>query len=56
MSDPNAVTSNAPRRRSGCLTTLLLTFLAALIIGGIVVWKVVDSGFGMKWLAENFQK
>jgi hypothetical protein len=36
--------------------TLMLTFLAALIIGGIVVWKVVDSGFGMKWLAENFQK
>jgi hypothetical protein len=25
-------------------------------IGAIVVWKVVDSGFGMKWLAENFQK
>jgi len=33
-----------------------LTLLAALIIGGIVMWKVLDSGLGMKWLAENFQK
>ena len=33
-----------------------LTFLAVVVIGGLVVWKVVDSGFGMKWLAEHFQK
>jgi hypothetical protein len=35
---------------------LVLSLLAVLIIGGIVVWKVVDSGFGMKWLAEHFEK
>lgn len=35
---------------------MALTFLAVVIIGGIVAWKLVDSGFGMKWLAEHFQK
>jgi hypothetical protein len=51
-----ASTPATVRHRLGCFATLALTFLAALIIGGIVVWKVVDSGFGMKWLVENFQK
>jgi len=35
---------------------LVLTLLAAVIIGGLVLWKAVDAGFGMKWLAEHFQK
>lgn len=35
---------------------LLFTFLALLIIGGLVAWKALDSGFGMKWLAAQFQK
>jgi hypothetical protein len=56
MSEPNPASSPAPRRGPGCFTTLALTFLAAVIIGGLVVWKVVDSGFGLKWLAEHFQQ
>ncbi|OYW75403.1 MAG: hypothetical protein B7Z37_13350 [Verrucomicrobia bacterium 12-59-8] len=35
---------------------LSLSLLAVVIIGGVMVWKVVDAGFGMKWLAEHFQK
>lgn len=35
---------------------MALTFLAVVIIGGVIAWKVVDSGFGMRWLAEHFQK
>lgn len=56
MPDLNATPSAVPRRRPGCFATLALTFLAAVIIGGLVVWKVVDSGFGLKWLAEHFQQ
>ncbi|MGV3661940.1 MAG: hypothetical protein ACO1TE_17260 [Prosthecobacter sp.] len=55
MSELNAVPT-APRRRPGCFTFLFLTFLALLIIGGIVAWKLVDTGFGFKWLAEHFQQ
>lgn len=55
MSETHAV-SPAPRRRSGCFTFLLLTVLALLVIGGLVAWKALDSGFGMKWLAEHFQQ
>lgn len=46
----------APRRRSGCSTFVVLTFLTVLTIGGIVAWKLVDSGFGLKWIAEHFQQ
>jgi len=56
MAEPNSAPAPASRRRPGCFFTLALTFLAVVIIGGAVVWKVVDSGFGMKWLAEHFQK
>lgn len=56
MAEPNSTPASAPRRRPGCFTTLALTFLAFTIIGGIIAWKVVDSGFGMKWLAAHFQK
>lgn len=56
MAEPNSTPAPAPRHGSGCFTTLALTFLAVVVIGGLVVWKVVDSGFGMKWLAEHFQK
>lgn len=31
-------------------------FLVVVIVGGVVAWKLVDAGFGMKWLAEHFQK
>ncbi|HEY1051926.1 MAG TPA: hypothetical protein VGE39_19275 [Prosthecobacter sp.] len=55
MSELNDV-ATAPRRRSGCFTFVFLTFLALLIIGGIVAWKLVDTGFGFKWLAEHFQQ
>lgn len=34
----------------------MVTMLAVLITGGIVAWKVVDSGFGLKWLVEHFQQ
>lgn len=53
---PEPTPAPAPRRRPGCFATLALTFLAVVIIGAILAWKVVDSGFGMKWLAEHFQK
>ena len=56
MSEPNASPVPPSRRRPGCLGVLALTLLAVVIIGGIVVWKVVDAGFGLKWLAEHFQK
>ncbi len=56
MSESNAAASATPRRGPSCFATLLLTMLAVVIIGGIIVWKMVDSGFGMKWLAEHFQK
>ena len=56
MSELNATPSPAPRRRLGCFATLALTFLATVIIGAIVLWKVVDSGFGLKWLTDHFQK
>jgi hypothetical protein len=56
MSEPNAAPTPTPRRGPGCFSTLVLTFLAAVILGGIVVWKVVDSEFGLKWLAEHFQQ
>lgn len=48
--------STAPRRRSGCFTFVFLTLLAVLLLGGIVAWKLVDTGFGLKWLAENLQQ
>lgn len=35
---------------------LVITFVVMVIIGGGVMWKVVDAGFGMKWLADHFQK
>lgn len=56
MVESNSTPAAAPRRGPGCFTTLALTFLAAVIMGGIVAWKVVDAGFGMKWLAAHFQK
>ncbi|WP_397379925.1 hypothetical protein [Prosthecobacter sp.] len=56
MAEPNSAPAPAPRRGPGCFSILALTFLAVVVIGGLVVWKVVDSGFGMKWLAEHFQK
>lgn len=61
MSEPNASPTSAPRRGPGCFALLALTLLAVLVIGGIVMWKLVDSGFdfaryGMQWLAENLQK
>ena len=56
MAEPNPAPAPAPRRGPGCFATLALTFLAVVIIGGIVLWKAVDAGFGMKWLAEHFQK
>lgn len=37
----------------GMLTLLLA---AALFLGGIIVWKALDSGLGLGWLAGNFQK
>ncbi len=55
MSELNAA-ATAPRRRSGCFTFLLLSFLAFLITGGVVAWKLVDTGLGLKWLAEHFQQ
>ncbi|WP_395749742.1 hypothetical protein [Prosthecobacter sp.] len=54
MSEPNP--APAPRRRLGCFGLLGLTFIALVIVGGIVVWKAMDSGLGLKWLAEHFQK
>jgi len=33
-----------------------LTLLAVAAIAGIVVWKMMDSGFGLKWLMEHFQQ
>ena len=56
MSEPNPAPAPASRRGPGCFATLALTFLAAVLIGGVVAWKMVDAGFGMKWLAEHFQK
>jgi hypothetical protein len=56
MAESNTAPTPAPRPRPGCFGTLALTLLAVVIIGGIVVWKVVDAGFGLKWLAEHFQK
>ena len=56
MSDPISASAPAPRRGPGCFTTLALTLLVLGIVGGIVAWKLVDAGFGMKWLAEHFQK
>ncbi len=56
MAEPNPAPAPAPRRGPGCFTLLALTFLALVIIGGVAVWKMVDAGFGMKWLAEHFQK
>lgn len=35
---------------------MAMTFAAVVIIGCVVGWKLVDSGFGFKWLAEHFQK
>lgn len=55
MSDLNDAPP-APRRRSGCFTFAFLTLLSLLIIGGIVAWKFIDSGFGLKWIAEHFQQ
>ena len=56
MSEPSSAPESAPRRGPGCFATLALTFLAVVILGGIMMWKMVDAGFGLKWLAEHFQK
>ncbi len=56
MPDTPPADSPAPSRRPGCFLLVVVAFFAVLITGGIVAWKVVDSGFGLKWLAENFQK
>ncbi len=56
MAEPNPAPASAPRRGPGCFTLLALAFLVAVVMGGLVAWKVVDAGFGLKWLAEHFQK
>ncbi|MDI1310945.1 hypothetical protein [Prosthecobacter sp.] len=56
MAEPDPAPASAPRRGPGCFTLLALTFLAVVVIGGLLAWKVVDAGFGLKWLAEHFQK
>ncbi|MBX7212055.1 MAG: hypothetical protein K1X78_27360 [Verrucomicrobiaceae bacterium] len=43
-----------PRRTAGCLATLGLTFIAALIIAGIVVWKLVDASSGLAQQGLSF--
>ncbi len=35
---------------------LALLLVSALLVGGVITWKVFDSGFGLRWLTENFQK
>lgn len=55
MSD-SALPSSAPRRGLGCLGFFTILLVLALIVGGLVAWKMVDTGFGLKWLAEQFQK
>lgn len=56
MAEPDPTPESAPRRGPGCFTILALAFLLAVILGAAVAWKMVDAGFGMKWLAEHFQK
>lgn len=56
MSESASAPIPAPRRGPGCFATLAFTFLAAVLVGGLVLWRMVDAGFGMKWLAEHFQK
>ena len=54
--EPDPAPASAPRRGPGCFAILAFTFLAVVIMAGILAWKMVDAGFGMKWLAEHFQK
>lgn len=56
MTETNTASGPAPRRGPGCLAVLSLTLLAVAAIAGIVVWKMMDTGFGLKWLAEHFQQ
>lgn len=56
MTEPNAAPANAPRRGPGCFAVLGMTLVAAMIIGCVIGWKLLDSGFGLKWLSEHFQK
>ncbi|MCB1224573.1 MAG: hypothetical protein KDK99_02070 [Verrucomicrobiales bacterium] len=52
----------APERKpSGCWKALVLSFLATLLVGGVVAWKFVDSTAslarrGSEWLARVSEK
>lgn len=56
MTETTDAPPNAPRRGPGCFGLMAMTFLAVVIIGCVVGWKLVDSGFGLQWLAGQFQK
>lgn len=56
MSATNPAPAEGPRRRSGCFSFFLVTAVVVVLGGGVVVYKMIDSGFGLKWLAEQLQK
>lgn len=35
---------------------LMVTVVAVVLTSGLVIYKMIDSGLGLKWLAEHFQK
>lgn len=56
MSDAPPPAPTAPRRSFGCVGLMVLAFVVVVAGGVILGWKMMDSGFGLKWLAEHFQK
>lgn len=49
-------TDTPARKKPGCLATLGLTMIAAMIIAGIFVWKFLDAGLSfLDGLPEKFQ-
>ncbi len=46
MSPDSQPPPSAARKKPGCLSTFALTLVAVLLIGGIIVWKLLDSSAG----------
>lgn len=56
MSDSTSSSAPVARRRLGCLGLAMVLVVTVMVAGGFVAWRLVNQGWGWKWLAGLFQK